>query len=504
MRGFAGIIPVAAKWTAIGFAAVCLYGVCRLVYNVFFHPLRAFPGPLANRITVLPKLSHLVSGRLPYYVTSLHEQYGSVVRIAPNELAFTDPRAWKDIYSRKGGGSYEMPHDLEFYNATGSHTTSIISSTREEHDPVRKLLSPGFSDRAMRAQEPIISGYVDLLVDRLRDKCIEGPNPSQSVNMRDWIAYTTFDIIGHLAFGSHFGCLETSAYHPWINLMIGSLKNATFLHTVKALGILPLMGYVMKTFGVGDSARQMHSELTLTKTKQRVEMGTGRDDFLDGLIKAGLSIDNLQANGGLLIIAGSETTATLLTGALFFLTTHRDVLEKLTVEIRGRFKTKDEMKLTTVNDLTYMMAFLNEAMRSYPPVAIAAPRVVPEAGATIGDRFVPGGTVVGVWHWAMYHDAALFTEPYQFNPDRYLRIEEGGHEKFSNDRLDVVNPFLLGPRNCLGQNLAYAEMRLIIARLIWEFDMSICDDSRGWLKDQSNYFLWDKPALNIRLHPAKS
>ena len=83
-------------------------------------------------------------------------------------------------------------------------------------------------------------------------------------------------------------------------------------------------------------------------------MGTGREDFLDGVISSGMVFTQLKENAALLVIAGSETTATLLTGAIFLLTTQSDVLRKLALEVRGRFKDETDITLTSINGFSYI------------------------------------------------------------------------------------------------------------------------------------------------------
>jgi cytochrome P450 len=94
-------------------------------------------------------------------------------------------------------------------------------------------------------------------------------------------------------------------------------------------------------------------------------------------------------NAQLIIVAGSETTATLMSGALYLFATHPEVMQKLTEEVRSAFNSEEEIKLTSVNHLNYMLACLNEALRMYPPVPIGLPRVVPKGGHTIAGHWVP-------------------------------------------------------------------------------------------------------------------
>lgn len=166
------------------------------------------------------RLSHgirNIRGTLPFDVLELHKRYGPVVRVAPDELAFSDPRAWRDIFAYRnssvnkssngeGGrnptavveGEEEMTKYDPFYAPLKRVTTDIFTAGREEHALLRRSLAHGFSDRGVREQQPIIQGYIDLLIRRLREKGEDGAKP---LDMAAWYNFTTFDIIGDLAFG---------------------------------------------------------------------------------------------------------------------------------------------------------------------------------------------------------------------------------------------------------------------------------------------------------------
>lgn len=96
-----------------------------------------------------------------------------------------------------------------------------------------------------------------------------------------------------------------------------------------------------------------------------------------------------------MIIGGSETTATLLAGVTYLLLSNPVALQRLTVEVRSTFQSEQEITMTSVNQLTYMLACLNEALRVYPPVPVGLPRVTPAGGRTIHGRFVPQGVSAG-------------------------------------------------------------------------------------------------------------
>ncbi|KAI0833908.1 cytochrome P450 ClCP1 [Hypoxylon sp. FL0890] len=479
-------------------ALLVLFIVGKAFYNAFLHPLRSFPGPFFWKISPIPRYLRLIRGDLPLYMRELHVKYGPIVRITPNELAFSDRQAWKDIYGHRHNGQPELAKYDRFYRTVDNMPRGIINEHREQHALLRRQLSHGFSERSMQLQEPIIGQYVDLLIRRMHEQCDDGNKP---LNMREWLNWTTFDVIGDLGFGSAFGCLEKSDYHPWVKLLANSIKQGSYLGALSGMGLRPLVRLALR---IGRTSVTDHQAIVQAKLKERIELGVERPDFLEGLIKkkdgAQLSFMQIAANATTLIVAGSETTATLLSGAVYLLTTHPDKLQKLANEVRSSFSNDDEITLTSVGKLSYMLACLNETLRCYPPVPTGLPRQVPKGGVFVSGKFVPENAVVAVWQYAINHDSRYWTEPDTFAPERFL-----GDPKFKDDQLDAMQPFSIGPRNCIGRNLAYAEMRLILARIIYNFDMTIDDNSRAWIKDNQAYNLWHKPALNIYVKPvAKS
>lgn len=89
----------------------------------------------------------------------------------------------------------------------------------------------------------------------------------------------------------------------------------------------------------------------------------------------------------------------------------------------------------------------------------------------------------------------------EFIPERHLP-EEQGSEEFRKDQRSSLQPFSYGPRNCIGRNLAYAEMRLMLTRALWDFDFELAPGSKDW-KRQKTYLLWEKQPLMVHLRPVQ-
>jgi cytochrome P450 len=196
------------------------------------------------------------------------------------------------------------------------------------------------------------------------------------------------------------------------------------------------------------------------------------------------------------MIAGTETTATALSGTTYHLLQNPKVLKNLVAEIREAFSDFDDITLEDLARLKYLQAVLQEGLRMYPPVPIALPRRTPKEGSIVCDEWVPGDVAIGVNHFATYRMPEHFKNAYEFHPERWL-----GDPEYKDDHLDALEPFSVGPRNCLGKNLAWHEMRVLLVTVLLHFDLQLCKDSEDW-SDQKVYTLWEKKPLMCSLTPA--
>lgn len=261
---------------------VLVWLAASIIYNLFVHPLRSFPGPLLQRASGIPWAIQHASGTQAFNTQRLHDRYGPVVRIGPGHLSFTDSRAWKDIYGHRVHESNmgDMSKSETFTHVIREMPSSIINADREEHQRFRRALSHGFSDSSMRQQEPLIVKYVDLLLKRLTEECDNGKT---ALNIEAWYNWTTFDVIGNLVFGQSFGCLESREYHPWIAFI---LKGTRFVAVIKALSYVGLseLVQIMFKYGAASTLKTVRS-YTEAMVTSRLTMDKEREDLFEGLVK---------------------------------------------------------------------------------------------------------------------------------------------------------------------------------------------------------------------------
>ena len=363
-----------------------------MVYNLYFHPLSRFPGPKLWATFRLPYVVSLLSGNLGHDERSFHERYGNAVRTAPNEISFIDPRAWNDIFARRPNHKF-FPKNPVWWDSIPSVPDSLVNLGEEDHARMRRMLASGFSDKALRAQEPIVQRYVDIFIRKLRDMVNKGQGES-TVPIVRWYHYLFFDITGDLGFGQSFDCLEEGKYHEWIESLFRSLKAYAFVAALRFYPSLWKILFLLLPNSLMDDQRK-HYQFVIDRVQRRLQAKTEREDLISHLLTENednkMTNSEIEANFNIIIIAGSETTATAMTGITNYLIKYPLVYDKLVVEIRTMYKAEEEMTFSSLQKATYLNAVIDEGMRMAPSVATGAPRLVPEGGDYVCGHWLPGG-----------------------------------------------------------------------------------------------------------------
>ncbi|KAL7933465.1 cytochrome P450 [Trichoderma chlorosporum] len=465
-----------------------------VIFNLFFHPLRNFPGPKLWAIHYGFYACLELSGNGHRRMIAIHQKYGPVVRVAPNHLAFCHPDAVHDLSGHRKPGQMENLKEAVRYMGNGS---SIAGANRRDHYRYRKSMANGFSQQAMVDQQSLISVYIDNLFEKFREFSSMG----ETFDVLAWFHYATFDIMGDLAFGESFDCVQNSTFHPWITLIIQSSMNMALMASFRRMGFLSNILVALTPKSLLTKLAE-HNKLSEQKVYKRLNTDTDRKDFISSMAgkkgKDALSFQEICANASILILGGSETTAAALAAATYYLGLHPESLAKLSNEIRSSFKSEEEIDIISAGHLEYLSAVINESMRLHPPTPGTLPRTIHEEGDTISGHFIPPGTHIDSWYWTAFHFPEYWTQAEEFIPERWL-----GDPRFENDQRRIFTPFSVGGRGCIGKNLALAEIRLIMARLIWNYDIELAKESVGWDKRCKCYIVFEKGPLNIRLKARK-
>ncbi|KAH7311808.1 cytochrome P450 [Rhexocercosporidium sp. MPI-PUGE-AT-0058] len=468
-------------------------------YNLFFHPLSGYPGPKLWAMSRIPYNWHTLRGTSAFMFRSMHEKYGDLVRYSPNGLSFTQAEAWDEIYGPyKGKKHMEMDPGVFGGGITVTGAGQITNSINEEHKRLRSRLLRALSAKALASQEEILQHYAHEFVDGL-DR--ELGNKAGVIDLGKWFTMATFDLIGDLAFSKSFQCLKTGTVHPWIHVVFGAFKALPLLRVIREIPGIKLFGK-HATFLLPKKIKQTwidHFNYGADLVDKRFESGEDRPDFAHYLVVPGeapLTRDEIKENTVQLVTAGSEPTATFNAGMCYYLAKNPDVYGKLKKEIRSNFSSREEMTLTRLASLVYLNLVIREGLRMFPPAADIFPRIIPEGGEVIMGQYLPEGTHVSIGALAISFSAKNFPDPYKFDPERWT------DERAARDgKLKASQPFGQGHRSCIGKFLAYAELRLLLASLIFHFDMEMVEDDGDWLEKCRVFIGWEKLPLMFHLTP---
>jgi cytochrome P450 len=258
----------------------------------------------------------------------------------------------------------------------------------------------------------------------------------------------------------------------------------------------PLMtSPIMQWFG-GQTARdnaalveyaeaQFKERLALEEELSAAEKKSRHKDLMHYLLnnadpKTGIRPTRAELEGDTLSLigAGADTIATTLSALVFYLIRYPSTLQQLTAEIRQAFKSLDEIRSgSKMASCVYLDGAIEEALRMSPPVTATLPREVQKGGITIDDNFVPEGVVVGVPAYVVQHDEEVFPDPWEFRPERWIVDSQYQSSDEVITKADFTRmrasmcPFSLGSRGCVGKTLAYIEMRILTAMLLWSYDL---------------------------------
>ncbi|KAI4213867.1 MAG: hypothetical protein LQ351_003562 [Letrouitia transgressa] len=491
-----------------GSGALLLIGLSVCLNFIIQNPIVVdldFPGPRFRAISRLPYIKAIFSGKFTQGLVQLHATYGPVVRTAPNELSFISPTALLDIYSHRVGRPSFSKSPLVVRNQPNGYP-SILNANDADHSRFRRLLSHAFSENALRQQEPLLQSYVDLLISKLREQVTASTTSAAKIDLVKWFNFVTFDISGDLSFGESFQSLEESRYHPWVSILLSLFKAAFLMISTKFYPpIEKTMMYLIPQRIKQE--RINHFEFTKSKVHQRLqqgEAGQGKSDFMTHVLRhndeKGMSVPEIEATFSILVAAGSETTATALSGMMNYLLKDTERMGVLVTEIRAAFAHPSAITIDSVGKLTYLGAVIEEGLRLCQPVPLGAPRVVPKGGASVDGHWLPEDIIVSVPRYAASRAPSNNPDgPNAFKPERWLSEEGQQDASFPKQKETATSfaPFSLGPRNCIGRNLAYLEMRLIMAKLLWSFDVWE-DEGAGFAwESQDNYGLWEKKPLEV-------
>ncbi|QKX54964.1 uncharacterized protein TRUGW13939_02054, partial [Talaromyces rugulosus] len=394
-------------------------------------------------------------GTFPITSRKLHQKYGPVVRIAPNEYSIDDPNAAKVIYG-SGNGYIKSP----WYEASGNPMNPLPSLFDERnprlHSAIRRKVSAAYSMSSLVQSESFVDDCTSLFQQRLSEFAQTG----ELVDLTHWYQCYAFDVIGNITFGNRFGFLDKGKDIQGIMASISG-----FLKYAARVGIFPEWHkYLFKLFirsknlnGMAHVRSFANENLEAHYTKLIQEMDPSK-----------ISKDEIALTCSTNIGAGSDTTSISLSATLYFLTLYPETLRKLHGEIgdmEAQNSLSNPVTFQESRSMPYLQTVIKEALRLHPATGLILGRVVPKGGTSLNGTWFPERSVVGVNPWVAHINTEIFgVDASEFRPERWL-----GDPEVVKKRESYFMSFWMGSRTCIGINISVMELSKIVPQLVRAF-----------------------------------
>lgn len=508
-----------ASLGVLGLSGTFAFFLCRAIWVYLSDPLKLRHLPAPNLLAAISPLwcfRHSAKGDRYLAIHEAHKKLGGVVRIAPDHVSINLPEAVKEVYGHANASKVQK---ADFYDTLAGEYHNIANvRNREDHARKRKNISSAFAMSSILELEPAISGNVSLLLSKLDQ--FSGASTSNAVDINEWLSYFTFDVISQITVGESFGFLtqgsdafrgQTKSGLPgtWhrVPSTIRSLRSA--FHFKVALGQLSKYWYDFWTevlwFSRGKKDVDSFTSVAIGQVRQRMEKDLEEageiPDFFSRLLRGrdgksrNLPFMELVSEAIVFLNAGSDTTSSGLTSAIYEISRNPKVKERLFQELDEALGENVEVpSYDQVKDLPYLRACLDETLRLNPPISYGPPRlVIDPKGIDIATEHFRVGTTISIPTYTIQRNSKTFQDPDTFNPERWLSSDEDHMAEMRH----LFIPFSTGPRSCLGRNLATTEQQIVLATLLHRYDIVLADSD--FKPQRIEAFNYHPGALPVRL-----
>ncbi|SPQ20714.1 f3decbc3-5019-46e8-b3ad-4407bd8b343f [Thermothielavioides terrestris] len=467
-----------------------------VVYRLWFHPLARIPGPRLAAISNAWQAFYVRNGRSRDLGKTLHQTYGPVVRVGPDEVWFNSAEAFKQIY--RAGNGYEKS---DFYLATALNkpdldwrlnvhfpdTLDLLSEFDvRRYRTQRRLIGPLYSTANLLKFEAAVDQVIRRAIAELRS--LNGAE----VDLKEWMHIVTVECLGAvvLSWSPRYidnrsdGGTSTQSYLGWKRKSVFGLFPAVtkiaFLSKTVGRAFANIWGVTFKTpknfkpfftpvyqkssKRIASALRESASAPT-TKDRRKdlladlIQLHKDRPEFTETYLRR-LAVTNFGA--------GHETMCSALTATMAMIGSHPGVQDRVSREIR---RNPGPPSYDAAVRMRYAQACIKEAQRLHPVISMSLSRKVPAGGLSVHGYFFPAGTTVGCNPVALHVNPDIFgDDAAEYNPDRWLRDDDPAKVRIM-ERTNLT--WGAGARACPGRHLAEMVVYKVIPALLREFDLKI-------------------------------
>jgi len=345
----------------------------------------------------------------------------------------------------------------------------IIVSEGDLWKRQRKMMQPLFSNQLLTQQLPLMTACADKLLASWHEDIVAG----KPINITESMSQSALDFILQALFSEDLDrIIEETGENPFLMVTDDSARDLLFARRFRQLANL-----------VSDMIQRRRAENRSPADLLTMVMNATEKRSGDAMPEK-LQIDEILT----IIIAGHETTASVLNWTWYLLAQHADIEKKVLAESQKSMPLSSEPNMGDVAQLQYTQQTLEESMRLYPPVWVLTRQAIED------DHFngvdIPAGTDILIPPYLMHRNAAFWPDPEVFEPERFSA------ENKVNQHIGAYLPFAIGPRRCIGDSMAIQEMAVHISRIIQKIHFELVPEQTVELEPLVNL----RPKQDIYLH----
>ncbi|XP_033121915.1 cytochrome P450 3A13-like [Anneissia japonica] len=346
----------------------------------------------------------------------------------------------------------------------------MIQLKGEKWKSVRSKISPTFSTSKIKMIAPLINYSCEVLSERI------SLAETKEIDVKQLYGCFMMDIVASTNFGLELDSLKNpkSLFIKHIKKFLNGGRNWLF-----ALMMFPKIGIAFSSLGLKTFLKEpldffVNVTNQIVKAKENDSNANGIN-FINLMIdtnttdimtdvkhnrcsppKVGLllSTEEIVAQSLFFIVAGYDTTSTLLSCVSYLMALHPNIQDKLVSHIEEVLQGEDSVSYDAISKMKYLDQIIQETLRLYPSIPFSD-RVC-NSTWTSKRLTIEKGTFVTIPIWAIHHNPNIWTDPDKFDPDRFSKENKQKHHPIS------WIPFGHGPRSCIGIRFALTTVKYAI------------------------------------------
>lgn len=459
--------------------------------HLIFGNLLEYPGPNDEGL----KFQREMTGKFPRVQSVWNGPFFPMVLVS-------HPDTVRIILKTSEPKCYRIYHLMEPWIGDG-----LLLSSGQKWGRNRRLLTPAFHFDILRPYLNIKNKAADVFMEKLSDFDKRGVH----FEVFNEVSMFTLDVILKCAFSYDVDCQRLGDQHPYVKAVFALSEMAVdrffkpWLHSDWVFFLTPNGRRFQKCCKlVHEVAEEIIAKrrITLASSPSAPEAASHKKrclDFLDILLTAkdengeGLTSSEIRDEVDTFLFEGHDTTASAISWAMFSLAEQQDIQAACQREVDELVvgRQSDDVLWDDLSSLPYLTMCIKEALRLHSPVPFIQRQLTKDT--EIDGNIAPAGTVISIVIYNIHHNPTVWEDSTEFRPERFSEENNNTRHPYA------FIPFSAGPRNCIGQNFAMHEIKIVLAKMLHRFTLVL--DPRHKVERFESVVMKTKTGIQMKAVP---